>query len=254
MYPGSFAATTTGQARGDHGRHRPGGDLPRARRRGQPPGPAVLARWACEPGDHVAFCIENQAHFHAVAWGAHYAGLFYTAISTRLTAEETAYIVNDCGARVFITSAAHGRAGRRAGRPLTPGVELRLLVPSARCDRRIGAGYDDYLGRAGPAGPIRWSTRWPARTCSTARAPPVDPKGVKSAPPSDPLDTPTAGQRPVHAAVRPDRGHRVPLPGPALPLRSAALQHGRPPVGRHGGGHGALRPRARPWPSSSGTG
>ncbi|MED5166468.1 MAG: AMP-binding protein, partial [Actinomycetota bacterium] len=57
-----------------------------------------------EPGDHVAFCLENRIEFLAVTWGAHYAGLYYTAISSRLTADEIAYIVNDCGARAFVTS------------------------------------------------------------------------------------------------------------------------------------------------------
>ena len=56
------------------------------------------------PGDHVAFCLENRIEFLALAWGAHYAGCYYTAISSRLTADEIAYIVDDCGARVFVTS------------------------------------------------------------------------------------------------------------------------------------------------------
>ena len=49
-------------------------------------------------GDHVAFCVENRAGFLAFAWGAHYAGCYYTAISTRLTPEEAGYIIDDCGA------------------------------------------------------------------------------------------------------------------------------------------------------------
>ncbi|MFT6549890.1 MAG: acyl-CoA synthetase (AMP-forming)/AMP-acid ligase II, partial [Acidimicrobiales bacterium] len=57
-----------------------------------------------QAGDHVAFCLENRIEFLAVAWGAHYAGLYYTAISSRLTADEIAYIVDDCGARAFVTS------------------------------------------------------------------------------------------------------------------------------------------------------
>ena len=61
------------------------------------------------PGDHVAFCLENHPWFLSLAWGAHYAGLYYTAISSRLTAEEIAYIVDDCGARVFITSGYKAR-------------------------------------------------------------------------------------------------------------------------------------------------
>ena len=64
----------------------------------------LFASLGLAPGDHMAFCLENRLEFLAVAWGAHYAGLYYTAISSRLLADEIAYIVNDCGARVFVTS------------------------------------------------------------------------------------------------------------------------------------------------------
>ena len=53
-------------------------------------------------GDHVAFCVENRAGFLAFAWGAHYAGCYYTAISSRLTPDEAGYIIGDCGARVVL--------------------------------------------------------------------------------------------------------------------------------------------------------
>jgi acyl-CoA synthetase (AMP-forming)/AMP-acid ligase II len=57
------------------------------------------------PGDHVAFCLENHPRFHGLAWGAHYGGLYYTAMSSRLTTDEMAYIVDDCDAQAFVTSA-----------------------------------------------------------------------------------------------------------------------------------------------------
>ena len=38
-----------------------------------------------QPGDHVAFCMENHARYLEVAWGCHYAGAVYTACSSRLT-------------------------------------------------------------------------------------------------------------------------------------------------------------------------
>ena len=41
-------------------------------------------------GDHMAFCLENRIEFLPLAWGAHYAGLRYTAVSSRLTVEELA--------------------------------------------------------------------------------------------------------------------------------------------------------------------
>lgn len=56
-------------------------------------------------GDYVAVCVENRIECPAVQWGAHYAGLYYTFLSTRLTHAETGYIVEDCGARVVIVSA-----------------------------------------------------------------------------------------------------------------------------------------------------
>ena len=41
-----------------------------------------------KPGDHVAFSVENRLECPALQWGAHYAGLYYTFISTRLTPGE----------------------------------------------------------------------------------------------------------------------------------------------------------------------
>jgi acyl-CoA synthetase (AMP-forming)/AMP-acid ligase II len=57
-----------------------------------------------QPGDHMAFCMENRAEYLPIMWGAHYAGLYYTAVSSRLTSEEIGYIVEDSGSRAFITS------------------------------------------------------------------------------------------------------------------------------------------------------
>ena len=57
-----------------------------------------------EVGDHIAICMENHPRFLEIIWGCHYAGLIYTACSSRLTSDELAYIINDCGAKGFITS------------------------------------------------------------------------------------------------------------------------------------------------------
>ena len=62
-----------------------------------------------------------------VLWGCHYAGAVYTAASSRLTPGELDYIVDDCGAKVFISS--HHLA-ELAGAILTttPGVSSRLML------------------------------------------------------------------------------------------------------------------------------
>ena len=89
------------------------------------------------PGDHVALCMENHARFLEILWGCEYAGLIYTAISSRLTTEETAYIINDCGARAYITTSYKADLAE-ALLPLTPAVELRLML-----DGTIN-GHDSY--------------------------------------------------------------------------------------------------------------
>src|SRR6202030_4695994 len=58
------------------------------------------------PGDGIALFAENHPRYYQVLWAAQRSGLYYTAISSRLTAEELAYIVNDSGAKVFITTHA----------------------------------------------------------------------------------------------------------------------------------------------------
>ncbi len=55
-------------------------------------------------GDHIAILLENHPRFYQIVWAAQRAGLYYTAISWRLQQEEVAYIVENCEAKVFITS------------------------------------------------------------------------------------------------------------------------------------------------------
>ena len=64
----------------------------------------LFHRAGLRPGDHVAFVMENRAEYLAIAWGAHYAGLYYTAISSRLTSEELGYIIEDSESRALIAS------------------------------------------------------------------------------------------------------------------------------------------------------
>lgn len=59
----------------------------------------------CQRGDVVAACLDNHPLFLVLFFGAYRAGLYFTAISHRLQAEEIKYIVNDCTAKVLITSA-----------------------------------------------------------------------------------------------------------------------------------------------------
>ncbi len=55
-------------------------------------------------GDHIALMMENHPRFLQICFAALRSGIYFTAISYRLQEAEVEYIVNDCGARVFITS------------------------------------------------------------------------------------------------------------------------------------------------------
>lgn len=57
-----------------------------------------------QAGDHIALQMENNRHFMVVVWAAMRSGLIYTAISTHLKTEEVAYIVDNCDARLLVTS------------------------------------------------------------------------------------------------------------------------------------------------------
>ncbi|MEQ9396498.1 acyl-CoA synthetase [Haliea sp.] len=60
-------------------------------------------------GDHIGMMLLNCRQFLEICWGAQRAGLIFTPISTHLKRDETAYILENCGAKLFIAS--HGLAG-----------------------------------------------------------------------------------------------------------------------------------------------
>lgn len=64
----------------------------------------LFRQLGCQRGDGVAVVLENHPLFLVLSWAAYRAGLYFTAISYRLQPEEVEYIVNDCGAKVLITS------------------------------------------------------------------------------------------------------------------------------------------------------
>ncbi len=97
----------------------------------------LLYATGLRPGDHIAICMENHPRYLEVLWGCHYAGLVYTACSSRLTSPELSYIVNDCAARVLITSKYKSDQAAEII-DTTPAVELRLMVDG------VIDGYQGY--------------------------------------------------------------------------------------------------------------
>lgn len=67
-------------------------------------GAHLLRELGLAKGDHVVLLMENRREFLEICFAADRAGLYYTTASTHLSPEELAYIVEDCGARVLLTS------------------------------------------------------------------------------------------------------------------------------------------------------
>ncbi|MEM7091674.1 MAG: acyl-CoA synthetase [Actinomycetota bacterium] len=184
----------------------------------------LLRARGLERGDQIALCVENRLEFLPLIWGCHYAGLYYTPISTRLTGDEIAYIVDDCGAKAYIGSTYKA----------TESVESAAVTPKVMHRFAVGGpvpGHEDLdaLLRDQPSAPLadrREAVEMLYSSGTTGR-----PKGVKPPLPDAPLGEPG---RFVHMARRVfgvTDGSRYLSPAPlyhAAPLRfcMAALRVG----------------------------
>ncbi len=136
-------------------------------------------------GDGIALMLENHPRFFEICWGAQRSGLYYTAISSRLTAPEAAYIVQDCGARVFLTS-SHNREVAAAIVGEMPAVEVRLMLDG------VVDGYESYEEAVGrhPTDPIADESEGADMLYSSGTT--GRPKGVKVPLPEGPIGTPSS--------------------------------------------------------------
>lgn len=134
-------------------------------------------------GDHIAILMENHPEFLQLTWGAQRSGLYYTAISHRLQVDEIAYIVNDCGARILITSAEQsGNALQLEGR--VPNVEQFYIVGA---DTGCYQSLDNALLKM-PTSPITDESEGSDMLYSSGTT--GKPKGIKTPLENAPLGTP----------------------------------------------------------------
>jgi acyl-CoA synthetase (AMP-forming)/AMP-acid ligase II len=89
-------------------------------------------------GDHVAILMENRPEYFEVCWAAQRSGLFYTCINWHFTAEESAYILDDCDAQVLVISDAYRDVAAELVDKM-PRVTTRLMVGEQLVD-----GYERY--------------------------------------------------------------------------------------------------------------
>ncbi|MEI9932684.1 MAG: AMP-binding protein [Rhizomicrobium sp.] len=63
--------------------------------------------------------MENNLRFLAICWAAQRAGLYFTCISSRLTAGEVEYIVKDSAAKVLFSTPGIGKVASEAAKLLS---------------------------------------------------------------------------------------------------------------------------------------
>ena len=122
-------------------------------------------------GATVALCLDNRPDYLAIAWGAQRAGLALVAVSTRLTADEIAYIVADSGARLMVAGPGIG--------PVFGRLDDTLDVPVMA----VGGDWDEALAQQ-PDTPIadeRAGTDMLYSSGTTGR-----PKGIRLPLPEEP--------------------------------------------------------------------
>jgi acyl-CoA synthetase (AMP-forming)/AMP-acid ligase II len=147
-------------------------------------GAQLFRKLGLRTGDCVAIFMENNIAYLPICWAAQRTGLYFTCISSRLTAGEVEYIVRDSDAKVLIAS--HGLAKVAS--------EVAALIPAVKLYvvGSISTGYESWEEAAGamPSVPIADETAGADMLYSSGTT--GRPKGVRVALQGVPIDAPNA--------------------------------------------------------------
>ena len=201
-----------GRAATHHGVVGRDGHLPRVRGGGEPAAQLLRAE-GLRPATTWRSCWRTTRR----SWrrrAAQRSGLYYTAISSRLQADELAYIVGDCGAGRLHLIRLEEVAVAVADR--TPAVKLWLMLDGHRGRLRV------VRGRVAAYPPTPIEDECEGRTCSTPRARPGGPRASNPPPPRGPwVRRACLDQHVSFLSSRTRNG--VPVAGAAVPRRAAAV-------------------------------
>ena len=90
-------------------------------------GAQLFRKLGLQTGDGIAIFMDNVELYLPICWAAQRSGLYFTCISSRLTAPEIEYIVADSNSKLFITSSALSSVAEELVDGL-PTVENKFMV------------------------------------------------------------------------------------------------------------------------------
>ena len=139
-----------------------------------------------QPGDHVALFMENQIRYMEIVWAALRSGLYLTAINSFLTTEELAYIVDDCDARLVVSSRAKAEVAAAIDPAATPKVE-RWLMTDGVADDDAGPAWEPYEAAAAALATTPIDDETPGTFMLYSSGTTGRPKGIKRPLPEHPI-------------------------------------------------------------------
>lgn len=98
--------------------------------------------WAegLRPGDHIAVFMENHLCYFDAIWAALRSGLYLTTINRYLTTDEAGYILDNCEAKLLLTSKSRSDVAKGLA-AYAPRCKTWLMVDG------VEEGFDDYEQR-----------------------------------------------------------------------------------------------------------
>ena len=163
--------------------------------------------------DAFALLMENNALYLQLVWGSQRAGTMMVPVSTRLTAPEIAYILEDSGAKFLVASTRYAEVVETLRRE-RPDLAVHMVGTGEE------GSLEDALARQ-PAGPI--DDPWPGLYMLYSSGTTGRPKGIRPAPPKEP-DVEASNPLVMLATM----GAGMPADGEMVYLSPAPLYHAAP--------------------------
>ena len=135
------------------------------------------------PGDHIALFMENQIRYMEIVWAALRSGIYVTAVNSFLSAEEVTYIIDDCDARVVVSSRAKAEVVAAVDPASTPKVERWLMADGA-----AGESWEPYEDAVAPYPTTPIADEVPGFPMLYSSGTTGRPKGVKKPLPEHAID------------------------------------------------------------------